>query len=70
MNYSIDMSKCLRCGLCVTQCPHKAFVVVDKETEFDGLVRYTVKIDQNLCTRCGECMDTIEWWCPAKAIVR
>lgn len=70
MNYSIDMNKCLRCGLCVTQCPHKAFVVVDKETEFDGLVRYTVKIDQNLCTLCGECMDTIEWWCPAKAIVR
>ncbi len=70
MQYSIDTSKCLKCGLCVTQCPNKAFVVVDKQTEFDGLVLYTVKIDQDRCTQCGECMDTLEWWCPAKAIVR
>jgi len=68
--YSIDMKKCLKCGLCVTQCPHHAFVVTDKVTEPDGLILYTVKIDQDLCTECGECMDTLEWWCPAKAIVR
>ena len=70
MVYSIDTKKCLKCGLCVTQCPHHAFVVTDKKTESDGLILYTTKIDQDLCVQCGECMDTLEWWCPAKAIVR
>ncbi len=70
MVYSIDDDKCLKCGICVTQCSHKAFVVVDRETEFDGLVLYTVRLDPQRCTQCGECMDTLEWWCPAKAIVR
>ena len=70
MNYSIDTSKCLKCGLCVTQCPHHAFVVDEKTTEFDGLILYKTRIDQDLCVQCGECMDTLEWWCPAKAIVR
>jgi ferredoxin len=52
----------------VTQdCPEKAFVVVDKVKEDDGLTLYTVKIDENKCTECNTCFSH-EWWCPAKAI--
>lgn len=69
MAYSIDMKKCLRCGLCVTQCPEQAIIVVDKVREDDGLMLYTCKIDPEKCTACDECF-SIEWWCPAKAIVK
>ena len=69
MVYTIDQEKCLKCGLCVTQCPQKAIVVVNKVTESDGLKLYTVKIDQEKCTSCDECF-SFEWWCPAKAIVK
>jgi ferredoxin len=68
--YKINTEKCLKCGVCVTQCPHGAFVVDEKYTEFDGLVLYRTRIDKDLCVECGECMDTLEWWCPAKAVYR
>lgn len=70
MAYKIDETKCLKCGLCVTQdCPEDAFVVVDKVKEDDGLMRYTVKIDESKCTECDTCFSH-EWWCPAKAILK
>ncbi len=67
MAYKINAKKCLKCGLCVTQCPEKAIVVVNKVTEDDGLTLYTVKIDPKKCTGCDACFSH-EWWCPAKAI--
>ena len=70
MAYKINMKKCLKCGLCVTQdCPEKAFVVTNKVKEDDGLTLYTVKIDPKKCTECDTCF-SFEWWCPAKAIVK
>ena len=70
MAYRINTKKCLKCGLCVTQdCPENAFVVINKVKENDGLVLYTVKIDENKCTECDTCFSH-EWWCPAKAIVK
>ncbi|MBN1176225.1 MAG: 4Fe-4S binding protein [Dehalococcoidales bacterium] len=69
MAYKINQKKCLKCGLCVTECPEKAIVVDDKVTEDDGLVLYTVRIDPDKCTECGVCV-SYEWWCPAKAIVK
>jgi ferredoxin len=69
MAYKINTKKCLKCGLCVTQCPPKAIVVQDKVTEPDGLTLYTTFIDPKKCTGCGECF-SFEWWCPAKAIVK
>jgi ferredoxin len=69
VKYRIDTKKCLRCGLCVTQCPEKAFVVDKKVKEPDGLVLYTTRIDQKKCTGCDACF-SFEWWCPAKAIVK
>jgi ferredoxin len=67
--YKINTKKCLRCGLCVTQCPDKAIVVDKKVTESDGLTLYTTRIDTAKCTECGACFSH-EWWCPAKAITR
>ncbi|MCX7912843.1 MAG: 4Fe-4S binding protein, partial [Dehalococcoidales bacterium] len=52
MAYRIDESKCLRCGLCVTQCPHRAIVVVEKTVEDDGLTLYRTMIDPEKCTAC------------------
>ncbi len=69
MVYKINTKKCLRCGLCVTQCPDKAIVVDKKVTESDGLTLYTTRIDRKKCTECGACFSH-EWWCPAKAIVK
>lgn len=69
MAYKINVEKCLRCGLCVTQCPEKAIVVDDKETQFDSLALYTTRIDPEKCTDCGVCV-SYEWWCPAKAVAR
>ena len=70
MTYRIDTNKCLKCGLCVTQdCPENAFVVTDKVKEDDGLILYTVIIEENKCTECDTCFSH-EWWCPAKAIVK
>ena len=70
MAYRINTRKCLKCGLCVTQdCPENAFVVINKVKEDDGLILYTVKIDENKCTECDTCFSH-EWWCPAKAIIK
>lgn len=67
MAYKINQKKCLKCGLCVTECPEKAIVVDKMVTESDGLTLYTVRIDTKKCTNCGVCV-SYEWWCPAKAI--
>ncbi len=69
MAYKIDVKKCLKCGLCVTDCPEGAIVVDDTVTEDDGLTLYTVRIDPDKCTDCGVCVSH-EWWCPAQAIYK
>ncbi len=69
MAYKIDTKKCLKCGLCVTQCPEKAIMVVKKVIESDGLTLYTTRIDTKKCTGCDVCFSH-EWWCPAKAITK
>jgi ferredoxin len=67
MEYKINPQKCLKCGLCVTQCPQKAIVVDKVVKEADGLMIYTTRIDRRKCTSCDTCFSH-EWWCPAKAI--
>ena len=69
MAYQINTIKCLRCGLCVTQCPENAIVVDNKLAEADGLLLYTTRIDKQKCTECDVCF-SFEWWCPAKAIIK
>ncbi len=67
MAYKINKEKCLKCGVCVKECPEGAIVVDDKETEPDGLVLYATRIDEGKCTDCGTCV-SMEYWCPAQAI--
>jgi len=58
--YKINTKTCLKCGICIDECPEKAIVVDKQVTEYDGLT---------LFTDCGVCV-SFEWWCPAKAIVK
>jgi ferredoxin len=67
VTYIINEEKCLKCGLCVTECPEGAIVVDERVSEPDGLILYMCRIDQERCTECGTCQSH-EWWCPAKAI--
>jgi formate hydrogenlyase subunit 6/NADH:ubiquinone oxidoreductase subunit I len=69
MVYRIDAKKCVKCALCVSQCPEQAFEVVKTEKKPDGLMLYTTAINQAKCTGCDACFSH-EWWCPAKAIVK
>jgi ferredoxin len=65
--YKINEEKCLKCGVCVKECPEGAIVVDEKVTEPDGLVLYKTRIDEGECTDCGVCV-SMEYWCPAQAI--
>ena len=67
MAYKIDTDKCLKCGICIKDCPEGAIVADDQVTEPDGLVLYTARIDEGKCTDCGVCV-SMEYWCPAQAI--
>jgi 4Fe-4S ferredoxin len=67
MSYYINKNKCLKCGLCINECPEKAIAIDKTITENDGLVLYVTRIDTDKCTECGTCV-SYEWWCPAKAI--
>lgn len=69
MAYKINPETCLKCGICIDECPEGAIVVDKKVTEKDGLNLYTTRIDPKKCTDCGFCV-SYEWWCPAKAIVK
>lgn len=60
---------CLKCGVCVSECPAGAFIVDNRIVESDGLVLQSVHIDPKLCTDCGVCVSE-EYWCPAQAIVK
>ena len=68
MAYKIT-NKCLKCGICIDECPEGAIVVDEVVTDFDGLKLYSTRIDPDKCTDCGVCVSH-EWWCPAKAIVK
>jgi ferredoxin len=65
--YIIDKKKCLKCGICIDECPGNAIILEEKVTEADGLNLYTVSIDPKICNDCRTCV-SFEWWCPAKAI--
>jgi NADH-quinone oxidoreductase subunit F len=49
ITYSIDPEKCTGCVACARQCPQEAISGERKEPHY---------IDQDLCIRCGVCLDT------------
>lgn len=49
LTYSIDADKCKGCTLCAKKCPAKAI---------SGEVKKTHIIDENICIRCGQCVNS------------
>jgi NAD-dependent dihydropyrimidine dehydrogenase PreA subunit len=55
ITYSIDPEKCTGCAACARQCPQEAISPVSQEKKAVHV------IDQDLCIRCGVCMDTCKF---------
>ncbi len=49
LTYSIDANKCKGCTLCAKKCPAKAI---------SGTVKEAHIIDENICIRCGQCVNS------------
>jgi ferredoxin len=67
MTIKIDEKRCVLCGLCITQCPAGAFKGEGEHTVGQSRVFESIKLDNELCTECGECT-AYQFWCPAEAI--
>src|ERR1035437_2375066 len=67
MPSKIDESICLKCGLCIKNCPHDAIVGTNLSKVSTSDVYELVSIDPDLCQDCGTCT-SMEYWCPAEAI--
>jgi formate hydrogenlyase subunit 6/NADH:ubiquinone oxidoreductase subunit I len=57
MTYYINPGGCIRCGVCVTECPVRAVPDIEDEARF-------YVIDSSKCTGCGMCAEI----CPTGAI--
>lgn len=67
MALKIDESKCVLCGLCITDCPAGAFKGEGEHMVGQSRVFDSITLDESLCIHCGDCT-TKDFWCPAEAI--
>ena len=67
MPSKIDESICLKCGLCIKNCPHEAIEGTNPSKVSTSDVYERVWIDPDLCQDCGTCT-SMDYWCPAEAI--
>lgn len=67
MPYTILEDRCLKCGLCIANCPYGAIKGENPHKVSTSDVFDRVWIDPDLCEDCGICLST-EYWCPAQAI--
>lgn len=67
MPSKIDESRCLKCGLCIKNCPHEAIKGTNPTKVSTSDVYERVWIDPDLCRDCGTCTSA-DYWCPAEAI--
>ena len=63
----IDEARCLKCGLCIKNCPQGAIEGSNPHKVSTSDVYDRVWIDPDRCTDCGTCTST-DYWCPAVAI--
>ncbi len=64
LNFSIDLDKCIGCGMCAKNCPVNAIKKTDYVAPGHKLASYD--IDKATCIKCGVCMSN----CKFKAISR
>ena len=69
MAHKIDEKECLKCGICVSQCPEGA--INEVITESDGIVFHHTRVDPYRCNDCGICEAAGDdgYFCPAEAFV-
>lgn len=67
MPSKIDESICLKCGLCIKNCPHGAIEGSNPTKVSTSDVYERVWVDPDLCQDCGTCT-SMDYWCPAEAI--
>ena len=67
MALKIDKTRCVLCGLCITDCPARAFRGEGEHVVGQAKVFDSIKLDLAACTECGACTAG-QFWCPAEAI--
>jgi Pyruvate/2-oxoacid:ferredoxin oxidoreductase delta subunit len=67
MTLKIDETRCVLCGLCIADCPAKAFKGEGEHVVGQSKVFDSIELDNAACTDCGACTAN-QFWCPAEAI--
>jgi NADH-quinone oxidoreductase subunit F/NADP-reducing hydrogenase subunit HndC len=63
--YSIDLEKCIGCGLCARKCPAECIVQLS-QADYPERKKAPFKIVNEKCIKCGECFAA----CKPKAVLR